>query len=134
MEIVLIMYLNGAFTKRPISRYNFDTKEWTDNKNPICWHGGLFEYNDNILTGRYFNQCHLLPYKINKGWTPRPTITIDCVEIEIAPDNWIMAVDANNTNLLLLNAYKMTASDYTHLFGYLNPYYRSAYNVSKRRK
>lgn len=65
-----------------------------------------------------------------------------------------MAVDANNTNLLLLNAYyniqwkkyieasykyrtntdKMTASDYTHLFGYLNPYYRSAYNVSKRRK
>ncbi|UWI18648.1 MAG: hypothetical protein [Bacteriophage sp.] len=57
------------------------------------------------LTGRYFNQCHLLPYKINKGWTPRPTITIDCVEIEIAPDNYIMAVDANNTNLLLLNAY-----------------------------
>lgn len=46
-----------------------------------------------------------LPYKINKGWTPRPTITIDCVEIEIAPDNWIMAVDANNTNLLLLNVY-----------------------------
>lgn len=64
-----------------------------------------FEYKDNILTGRYFNQCHLLPYKINEGWTPRPTITIDCVEIEIAPDNWIMAVDANNTNLLLLNAY-----------------------------
>lgn len=29
---------------------------------------------------------------------------------------------------------KMTASDYTHLSGYLNPYYRSAYNVSKRRK
>lgn len=26
------------------------------------------------------------------------------------------------------------SSDYTHLFGYLNPYYRSAYNVSKRRK
>lgn len=23
---------------------------------------------------------------------------------------------------------------YTHLFGYLNPYYRSAYNVPKRRK
>lgn len=25
-------------------------------------------------------------------------------------------------------------SDYTHLFGYLNPYYRSAYNIPKRRK
>lgn len=96
---------NGAFTKRPISRYNFDTKEWTDNKNPICWHGGLFEYKDNILTGRYFSQCYLPQYKVNKEWTPRSTITIDCVEIEIAPDNWIMAVDANNTNLLLFNAY-----------------------------
>lgn len=32
------------------------------------------------------------------------------------------------------NTGKITASDYTHLFGYLNPYYRSAYNVSKRRK
>lgn len=32
------------------------------------------------------------------------------------------------------NTCKMTASDYTHLFGYLNPYYRSAYNISKRRK
>lgn len=99
------IHYNGAFNKRPISRYNFNTKEWTENKNPICWSGGLFEYKDNILTGRYFNQCHLLLYKINKGWTPRPTITIDCVEIEIAPDNWIMAVDANNTNLLLLNVY-----------------------------
>lgn len=29
---------------------------------------------------------------------------------------------------------KVTASDYTHLFGYLNPYYRSAYHVPKRRK
>ena len=42
------IHYNGAFSKRPISRYNFDTKEWTDNKKPICWHGGLFEYKDNI--------------------------------------------------------------------------------------
>lgn len=33
-----------------------------------------------------------------------------------------------------VNTDKMTASDYTHLFGYLNPYYRSAYNIPKRRK
>nr|UWF93034.1 MAG: hypothetical protein [Bacteriophage sp.] len=32
------------------------------------------------------------------------------------------------------NTDKMTASDYTHLFGYLNPCYRSAYHVPKRRK
>lgn len=33
------IHYNGAFSKRPISRYNFDTKEWTDNKNPICLKG-----------------------------------------------------------------------------------------------
>ena len=27
------------------------------------------------------------------------------IKIEIAPDNWIMAVDGNNTYFLLLNAY-----------------------------
>lgn len=37
----------------PFSRYNFDTKEWTDNKNPICWHGGLFEYKDNTMEEIY---------------------------------------------------------------------------------
>lgn len=29
------------------------------------------------------------------------------------------------------NTDKMTASDYTHLFGYLNPYYRAAYSIPK---
>lgn len=36
-------------------------------------------------------------------------------------------------NIVVLTG-KMTASDYTHLFGYLNPYYCSAYNIPKRRK
>lgn len=26
---------------------------------------------------------------------PKPTQIIDCVEVEISPDNWIMAVDIN---------------------------------------
>lgn len=29
---------------------------------------------------------------------------------------------------------KMKASDYTHLFGYLNPYYRAAYSIPKRKR
>ena len=31
------------------------------------------------------------------------TSEIDCVEVEISPDNWIMAVDKDNTDLLLLS-------------------------------
>ena len=34
---------------------------------------------------------------------PKETIYIDCVEVEISPDNWIMAVDKDNTDLLLLS-------------------------------
>lgn len=97
------IHYNGAFTKRPISRYNFDTKEWTDNKNPICWHGGLFECKNNVLTGRYFNTYYLQQRDIINGWTPKPTRNIDCVEIEIAPDNWIMAVDTNDIDLIYLS-------------------------------
>lgn len=61
------IHYNGAFTKRATSRYSFATKEWTENKNPICWHGRLFEYKDNILTGRYFSICLLQQHDINKG-------------------------------------------------------------------
>lgn len=37
-------------------------------------------------------------------------------------------------NKPLINKKVLAKVIYTHLFGYLNPYYRSAYNVSKRRK
>lgn len=94
---------NGAFSKRVTDTYNFDTKEWTKNKNPICWHGGLFECKNNVLTGRYFNTCYLQQHDIINGWTPKPTRNIDCVEIEIAPDNWIMAVDTNDIDLIYLS-------------------------------
>lgn len=40
---------------------------------------------------------------IINGWTPKPTINIDCVEIEIASDNWIMAVDTNDLDLTYLS-------------------------------
>lgn len=60
---------------------------------------------------------------------PKPTQIIDCVEVEISPDNWIMAVDINNIDLI-----KLDINYNIQLFGYLNPYYRSAYNIPKRRK
>lgn len=94
---------NGAFTKKPIERYSFATKEWTKNKNAIYWSGGLFEHENNILTGRYFSCCNLWTHDTIKGWMPKEKEVIECVEVEISPDNWIMAVDTNNTNLLFLS-------------------------------
>lgn len=94
---------NKAFNKRATDRYSFATKQWTKNENPICWYGGLFEYKNNVLTGRYFNTCYLQQHDIINGWTPKPTRSIDCVEIETAPDNWIMAVDTNDIDLIYLS-------------------------------
>lgn len=34
---------------------------------------------------------------------PKPTQIIDCVEVEISPYNWIMAVDINNIDLIKLD-------------------------------
>lgn len=99
------IYYNGAFTKRATGRYSFATKEWTENKNPICWSGGLFEHKDNVLTGRYFSKCNLYLINIDRGWTPKDTIVIDCVEVEIAPDNGIMAVKADDIDLMTLECY-----------------------------
>lgn len=67
---------------------------------------GMEDYlnvKNNVLTGRYFNTCYLQRHHIINGWTPKPTINIDCVEIEIAPDNWIMAVDTNDLDLTYLS-------------------------------
>lgn len=93
----------GAFIKRITGRYSYSTKEWDKIENSICLHGGLFEHKDNILTGRYFDKCILNYYDIISGWIPKETRQIDCVEVEIAPDNWIMAVNTNNTDLLILS-------------------------------
>ena len=96
------IHYNGAFAKRAVKRYSYATKEWINNKNPLCWHGGLFEHKNGVLTGRYFNRCFIRLYDINKGWIPKETKTLDCAEIEIAPDNWIMAIHNDSTDLLLL--------------------------------
>ena len=94
---------NGAFTKKPIECYSFATKEWTKNKNAIYWSGGLFEHENNILTGRYFNRCNLWAHDTIKGWMPKEKEVIECVEVEISPDNWIMAVNKNSISLIFLS-------------------------------
>ena len=97
------IHYNGAFAKRAIKRYSYATKEWIDNKNPLCWNGGLFEHSNGVLTGRYFSRCFLYLHDVDKGWIPKETKVLDCVEVEIAPDNWIMAVQDDSINLLTLS-------------------------------
>lgn len=94
-----------AFSKKPIKTYHYDTKIWKDNNAGITWNGGLFEYKDDVLTGRYFNRCNLWLYDIEHPYSPKETQVIDCVEVEIAPDDWIMAVDRDSYQLCTLSCY-----------------------------
>lgn len=91
-----------AFGKKPILTYRFNTKIWENNNTNIIWSGGLFEHKNDILTGRYFNSCNIKLDEIDKGYIPKPKRIIPCVEIEISPDNWFMAVNADCTQLSLL--------------------------------
>lgn len=97
------IHYNGAFTKRAIRRYRYTTNKWTDNRNALCWSGGLFEHKDGVLTGRYFSRCFLYLYDVDKGWMPKETKALDCVEVEISPDNWIMAIQDDSIDLFSLS-------------------------------
>lgn len=94
----IVKFLYNYFKKIYIRNINID-----DNDKCITWNGGLFEHKDNVLTGRYFGICNIWNYETDKGYMPKPKRIIPCVEVEISPDNWIMAVSADSTELLLLN-------------------------------
>lgn len=91
----------NAFVKTPTERYSYDTKKWS-NVEPISYQGDLFEHKDGVLTGRYFSVC-CIKYDPSKGYFPKKTINISCLEVEFAKDEWIMAVDADDKDLAKLN-------------------------------
>lgn len=51
----------------------------------------------------YYGICNIWNHETDKGYMPKPKRIIPCVEVEISPDNWIMAVSADSTELLLLS-------------------------------
>lgn len=62
---------------------NYSGTNFTDNKNPICWGGGLFEHKDNVLTGRYFSICLLQQHDINKECPCLKGIRLEDVTVEL---------------------------------------------------
>lgn len=93
---MLILYLHNIF-------YLLKQKKLLPFSTDLSWKNDVFETKDGVLTGRYFNTCYLQQRDIINGWIPKSTRNIDCVEVEIAPDNWIMAVDVNSIDLIRLS-------------------------------
>ena len=61
----------------------------------------LNECNNSFNTYKFLIEYY--NFSRHNDWTPKPTRNIDCVEIEIAHDNWIMAVDTNDIDLIYLS-------------------------------
>lgn len=97
------MCFTNAYSISPQYILSTKTKKLLPFSTDLSWKNDVFETKQGILTGRYFNTCYLQRHHIINGWRPKPTINIDCVEIEIAPDNWIMAVDTNDLDLSYLS-------------------------------
>lgn len=97
------MFVTNAYSISPQYILSIKTKKLLPFSTDLSWKNDVFETKDGVLTGRYFNTCYLQRHHIINGWTPKPTISINCVEIEIAPDNWIMAVDINDIDLTYLS-------------------------------
>lgn len=97
------MCFTNAYSISPQYILSTKTKKLLPFSTDLSWKSDVFETKQGILTGRYFNTCYLQQRDIINGWTPKPTRNIDCVEIEIAPDNWIMAVDTNDIDLIYLS-------------------------------
>lgn len=96
------MFVANAYSISPQYILSTKTKKLLPFSTDLSWKNDIFETKDGVLTGRYFNTCCLQQRDIINGWIPKPTRNIDCVEIEIAPDNWITAVDTNDIDLIYL--------------------------------
>lgn len=104
-------------------KFNFNKRNKYKN---IC----SIEGCNNSACGKYCNKHY---HQIKRYGHIKTRTRFDKNEI-IINDNVAKILLTEAIYKYRTNTGKMTASDYTHLFGYLNPYYRSAYNIPKRRK
>ena len=95
-------------------KFNFNKRNKYKN---IC----SIEGCNNSACGKYCNKHY---HQIKRYGHIKTRTRFDKNEIIINDNVAKILLYDNNCNVI----------DYTHLFGYLNPYYRSAYNIPKRRK
>lgn len=90
---------NDAFAKKPILTKRYNSLGFESNKHPGYWSGKFYIVDNDRFTGQCLKHVCFKRDDIEKGIIPPKTIIIDCSEIEIEPDNWIMIVDKCNYQL-----------------------------------
>lgn len=105
-----------AFVKKPLWRKEYNSNDFVTNPKAGCWNGGgLYEYDTcysminghiddgvHIFTGRYLARANFTKEDIANGVCPYDSIIVECAEIEVLPDNWIMLVNACSDDVLKL--------------------------------
>lgn len=91
-----------AYSKRVVKSKYFGTNEIVDNVDNLCWHGGFWLTDKNIITGEYVCKCNLHKEDTLKPYVPKETIYLNCTEIEVAKDDWMMFVDKNSKEYIEL--------------------------------
>lgn len=105
---------NEAFSKKIVKIKRFWADDYEENKNPTYWDGGFWVIKDGKCTGEYVRKAYLYYYEMDKPYTPKETIKLDTIDVEVSPNNWMSFVDADSINYI-----------------YLTVHYRLAYKVSK---
>lgn len=105
---------NEAFSKKIVKVKRFGANDYEENKNPTYWSGGFWVIKDGKCTGKYVRNAYLYYYEIDKPYTPKETIKLDTIDVEVSLNNWISFVDADSIEYI-----------------YLTVHYRLAYKVSK---
>lgn len=87
-----------------ISPLRFTDEEWMQiSSDGTCQNrrkGNVFKEPDGSI---HYNGAFSKRATDRYSFDTKETIYIDCVEVEISPDNWIMAVNKDNTDLLILS-------------------------------
>ena len=86
-----------AFRLSPKGSYYYDKKQWKENNSGVAWSTTVYEHNDNILTGCYFNRCYI---ETKENYTPIDTIYLDGIEIEYSKSNWLMCATSEEIKKL----------------------------------
>lgn len=94
-----------AFTKKIVKVKRFGADNFEENKNPTYWHGGFFVINNGKCTGEYIRKVYLYYHELDKPYTPKETIKLNTIDVEVTPDNWISFVDNNSIKYLYLCAH-----------------------------
>lgn len=99
-EFGKIIY-NGAMSKMETGQIRYGSDKVVPNEKPTYWTGSIMvEYDRlNFLTGKVYHGHSVKEKDIKDGYTPRETIYIPTIGVEVMRDSWLFIVSKDEPKL-----------------------------------